>query len=68
MSVCHVSLKCVCGGASDERPRLDAWSEGLVVCVNGGNTKQANFKANKNLAQTYSAAISSHDQLCCELN
>lgn len=68
LSVCHALLKCVCPGASDERSCLDDGSESLVMCANGGNRKQANFKANKNLAQIYGAVISFHDQLCCELN
>lgn len=55
--LCDVCCSNVCGGASDDR--------GMV---NGSNTKQANLKANKNLAQIYRAAISFHDQLCCELN
>lgn len=56
-------FKCV-WGASDERPGSDERSKSLVLCVNGGDMKQTNFKADKNLAQIYGAAISFHDQLC----
>lgn len=59
--LCALCCSNVCVEASDDRREPDA-------VVNGSNMKQANFKANKNLAQIYRAAISFHDQLCCELN
>ena len=59
--LCALCCSNVCVEAPDDRREPGA-------VVNGSNMKQANFKANKNLAQIYRAAISFHDQLCCELN
>lgn len=39
-----------------------------MLCVNGGDMKQTNFKANKTLAQIYGAAISFMISCAVELN
>lgn len=63
--LCAVACSNVGQGSLNERPGLDDGRESPVTHVNGDDMKQAHFKANKNLARIYCAAISFLDQLCC---